>query len=70
MKSGATKTNKKTVVSLALPDNIVQFIDEMAKKENRCRSNFVETLLLRTLGNADAQEDNKNNAIEDTERAK
>ena len=33
MKSGATKTGNKVVVSFVLPDNIVQYIDEMAKKE-------------------------------------
>lgn len=58
MKSGATKTGNKVVVSFVLPDNIVQYIDEMAKKENRCRSNFIETLLLRVLSNKDQQENN------------
>ena len=58
MKSGATKTGNKVVVSFTLPDNIVQYIDEMAKKENRCRSNFIETLLQRVLGNKDQQENN------------
>jgi metal-responsive CopG/Arc/MetJ family transcriptional regulator len=59
MKSGATKTGNKVVVSFALPDNIVQYIDEMAKKENRCRSNFIETLLRRVLENEAQQENNE-----------
>ena len=49
MRSGATRKDKKTIVSLALPDNIVQIIDELAKNENRCRSNFIETFIVRMV---------------------
>lgn len=61
MKSGATKTGNKVIVSVALPDNIVQIIDEMAQNENRCRSNFVETFLLKMLTKEDINENKKEN---------
>ena len=44
-KKGSGKTLGMTQISISLPQNLVEQIDEMAKIDNRNRSNFIANTL-------------------------
>ena len=44
-KKGSGKTPGMTQISISLPQNLVEQIDEMAKIDNRNRSNFIANTL-------------------------
>lgn len=41
--------NKKILVSIKLPTEVLEFVDECAKQELRSRSNFIEVYLVRLV---------------------
>lgn len=49
----------KTQISISLPQNLVEKIDELASMENRNRSNFIATHLERLAGGSEVAEPEK-----------